>query len=283
MNRCWFMTLFSLGMMAFLHPAPGAHAQYYGGGFNGGGFGGGGFGGGGFGGGGFNGGGMGSFAPPHSIGGYYPVPYSTIFPGYVGNGYNAGPWGAGPVNWGGGVNGGNVGVPFNGSWNSPPMMIQGDGRGAAGMGGYSTGSPNMGGAGYLVPGNAGVAASSTGSPSPQVIHTGEEIKLVCPKAATGTLAYSLNGNPFTIQPGYSQNFRDDRTWKLEFRRGAEGSDLVTYTLRPGLYHFALGAEGWELRQVVKVQPGDLPPAPQPTPIPAPVPIPATTTRRQPTT
>jgi hypothetical protein len=213
-----------------------AQAQFYGGGFNGGGF---------------NSSGMGSFAPPHSIGGYYPMPYSTIFPGYRGGYgypgfYGYGP-GYGPYGYGG---------------------YGAAGYGYAGPGGYS---------GYGMPAAINTVQQSPTfiqsqtvvvPTSPTLVHTGEEIKLICPKTATGPLNYTLNGTLYTIQPGYSQNFRDDRTWKLEFQRNGQGSALVSYTLKAGTYRFGNGLEGWELRQVVSTQPTDLPRAPQPTPLPA---------------
>lgn len=192
--------------------------------------------GGGFGGGFYgNGSSMGGFAPPNSIGGYYPIPYSTIFPGVRGGygygypGFYGGPGfgGYGPYGYGGY---GYGGMPQANVVQQAPTMIQ----------------------------SQTVIVPST----PQVAHTGEIIKLICPKAATGQLTYSLNGAPYTIQPGFSQTFRDDRTWKLEFQRGGEGSTVVGYTLKPGTYKFGVGAEGWELRQVVN----ELPPAPQPTPL-----------------
>ena len=112
---------------------------------------------------------------------------------------------------------------------------------------------------------------------PPSTRTGATIKLVCPKTAGGPLSYSLNGNIYTIQPGYSQSFRDDRAWTLEFRQGGDGSEAVRYTLKPGTYNFAVGAKGWELRQPVIAPASDLPPAPIPelttTPSPTPTPLP----------
>jgi hypothetical protein len=211
--------------------ASGAEAQFYGGGFGG--------------------SAMGGFAPPHSIGGYYPIPYSTIFPGVRGGYGNPGYYG-----YGGGFG------PYQ--------------YGGYGYGGY--GYPGNGYAGYGMSPAMNMMQQSPQTiiqsqtvvmpTTPTLSHTGEEIKLVCPKTATGPLSYSLNGTPYTIQPGYSQNFRDDRTWKLEFQRNGQGSQVVAYTLKAGSYRFGNGAEGWDLRQVVGTQPGDLPPAPQPTPLPS---------------
>lgn len=245
-----FSLVIALGIGLVLGGTVPAGAQFYGGYYGGLGYGAGlGYGGFGYGG----GTSMGGFAPPHSIGGYYPVPYSTIFPGYVGNGYNPGYFGAGPMTLGPYGNGGYGYVGSNG------------------VGGYDAYGRIIQPTPTLVP---TPDFSSLATPTnQQVIHSGAPIKLVCPKAAAGSLTYTLNGKAFTIQPGYSQSFRDDRNWKLEFRRGDERSEVVGYTLKPGTFNFALGDNGWELRQVVNVPTGELPPAPQPAPIPASTPTP----------
>ncbi len=122
----------------------------------------------------------------------------------------------------------------------------------------------------------GLSNLSSASPTPST-RTGANIKLVCPKTAGGPLTYALNGHLYTIQPGYSQNFRDDRVWTLEFKQGGDGSEAVRYTLKPGTYNFAVGASGWELRQPVTAPTSDLPPAPIPelttTPSSTPTPLP----------
>lgn len=97
------------------------------------------------------------------------------------------------------------------------------------------------------------------------------IKLVCPKTASGALSYALNGHPFTIEPGYSQTFREDRVWNLEFKRGGEGSEVARYSLKAGTYTFAVGAKGWELQQQNSPVSSELPPAPLPDPSLGPVP------------
>ena len=245
--RFVFALLFVAGCLA---AASTAEAQVYGGGgFFGGGFG--------FyqnGYGNFGGSNMSSFAPPHSIGGYYPTPYSTIFPGYVGNGFNASPWGAGPMSAG---PYGNGGYGYGGAYRA-------DGYDAYGR-------PPV----YVPGGNSSVTTLRPAAPATTSVYSGSPIKLICPKVATGTLNYSLNGAAFTIQPGFSQSFREDRNWKLEFRRGGDGSELVTYTLKSGTYNFAVGPAGWELRQVVPVSTNPLPPAPEPAPLPSSTPGPAT--------
>jgi hypothetical protein len=91
------------------------------------------------------------------------------------------------------------------------------------------------------------------------------IKLSCPKTAPGELSYSLNGHLYTIQPGYSQSFRDDRVWTLEFKRGGDGSEIARYPLKAGTYSFVLGSNGWEIQQgtVPSAVTTDIPPAPLP--------------------
>lgn len=100
-----------------------------------------------------------------------------------------------------------------------------------------------------------------------------QIKLSCPKTAPGELSYSLNGNIYTIKPGYSQTFPEDREWTIEFKRGGDGSETVRYALKAGTYKFAAGPEGWDLQQpgVTAAPPTlDVPPAPIPeAPLPAP--------------
>lgn len=96
------------------------------------------------------------------------------------------------------------------------------------------------------------------------------IKLVCPKTAGGPLSYSLNGHVYTIQPGYAQTFRDDRPWKLEFKRAGDESEVASYSLKAGTYSFVAGASGWELQQgSPSTTSSDLPPAPLPDVSPSP--------------
>lgn len=109
---------------------------------------------------------------------------------------------------------------------------------------------------------------------------GGTIKLSCPKSAPGGLSYSLNGNFYTIQPGYSQTIKNDRAWTLEFKRGGDGSETVRFPLNAGTYTFAMGADGWDIQQGGQVAPAaDIPPAPipdlsaDPTPALPPTPLP----------
>lgn len=105
-------------------------------------------------------------------------------------------------------------------------------------------------------------------PSPTVAN----IKLSCPKSAPGPLSYSLNGHVYTIKPGYSQTFPNDRNWTIEFKRGDDVSEVASYPLSTGIYTFVAGENGWDLQQpgAPTPTPLELPPAPIP---PAPVPAP----------
>ena len=56
--------------------------------------------------------------------------------------------------------------------------------------------------------------------------SGGPIKIVNPAKNGVTLNYTLDGNAFTIPPGYSQDLREDRAWVIEFSRGELGSDAI---------------------------------------------------------
>lgn len=122
---------------------------------------------------------------------------------------------------------------------------------------------------------SGSAVPSTRSPSripPVPASAVGDIKLSCPKSAPGNLTCKLNGHPYTIRPGYSQTFANDREWIIEFRRRGDGSEMLSYTLNAGLYVFTSGSNGWDLEEpgATTTQPIELPPAPlPPPPLPAP--------------
>jgi hypothetical protein len=88
--------------------------------------------------------------------------------------------------------------------------------------------------------------------------SGGPIKIVNPAKNGVTLNYTLDGNAFTIPPGYSQELREDRAWVIEFSRGTN-LDQTRYGLQSGVYTFAGTDQGWELYrgefpQVVATQP-----------------------------
>lgn len=103
-----------------------------------------------------------------------------------------------------------------------------------------------------------------------------DIQLVNPKESTATLSYALNGTSYTIKPGYSQAFPDDRVWTIEFLRGGSGSLPVKYDLRAGTYLFTIDENGWDLKRFT---PAPIPellttPTPVATPVPSPPPSPS---------
>ena len=75
--------------------------------------------------------------------------------------------------------------------------------------------------------------------------SGAPISIVNPATNTKTLSYSLGGTAFTIPPGYSQNFHEDRAWAIRFSPG-DNRDAVQYRLHTGLYTFTSTDHGWEL-------------------------------------
>lgn len=118
------------------------------------------------------------------------------------------------------------------------------------------------------------------------------ITLMFPKDSSIPMSYVLNGTVYSIKPGYSQTFLDDRPWTIEFLRGGSGSLPMRYELKAGTYQFVADENGWDLKAVPLVtgsqpsatgsQMAPLPPVPpEPTPIstvtpdivPAPVPSP----------
>jgi hypothetical protein len=58
--------------------------------------------------------------------------------------------------------------------------------------------------------------------------------------ATGSQSWN-----YTIAPGKSQAFPEDRAWQVTYDRGA-GHGQQTYQLRSGQYKFRQGPRGWEL-------------------------------------
>ncbi len=101
-----------------------------------------------------------------------------------------------------------------------------------------------------------------------------EIRLICPKESSGPVTYALNGTAYTIKPGYSQTFPDDRVWTVELLRGGNGSQPIRYDLRAGNYRFTADENGWDLKQLPAANAAELPPSPTPELPPAPAPIPS---------
>ena len=75
--------------------------------------------------------------------------------------------------------------------------------------------------------------------------SGGPIRIVNPAKNGVTVNYTLDGNAFTIPPGYSQDLREDRAWVIEFSRGTN-LDQTQYGLTSGVYTFARTDHGVEL-------------------------------------
>jgi hypothetical protein len=90
--------------------------------------------------------------------------------------------------------------------------------------------------------------------------SGGPIKIVNPAESGVTLSYSLDGSDFTMAPGSSQEFQEDRAWAIQFSRGA-GLDQARYGLQSGVYTFGRTDRGVELYRSEFAQTGPPPPAP----------------------
>jgi hypothetical protein len=82
--------------------------------------------------------------------------------------------------------------------------------------------------------------------------SGLPIKIINPPANGVALNYALQGAPYTIAPGYSQDLVHDRSWVIEFSRGGNFGQ-ARYGLEPGTYSFAHTDHGWDLYRVPAVQ------------------------------
>lgn len=112
----------------------------------------------------------------------------------------------------------------------------------------------------VVPSNAVPYAMPVGVAS----YTGT-VKIVNPSDSGGEVSYTLNGTPYSIQPGYSQTIQNDRLWTVAFGSGGAAGN-VRYSLQPGLYKFKVTDAGWNLfksQEQSNVASNPLPPAPEP--------------------
>ena len=83
------------------------------------------------------------------------------------------------------------------------------------------------------------------NPAPEANFSGGPIRITNSATNKVTLNYTLDGNAYTIAPGYSQELREDRAWVIQFSRGAN-LDQAQYGLQSGLYSFTSTNHGWEL-------------------------------------
>lgn len=129
-------------------------------------------------------------------------------------------------------------------------------------------------------GRRNLAPSSIRSPE-----NSGNITLTYPQDSSIPMSYVLNGTVYSIKPGYSQTFLDDRPWTIEFLRGGSGSLPMRYELKAGTYQFAADENGWDLKAVRPATGSQMAPLPAvpPSPpieskavpaiVPAPVPSP----------
>jgi hypothetical protein len=75
--------------------------------------------------------------------------------------------------------------------------------------------------------------------------SGGPITITNPATNGVSLSYTLDGVAYTIAPGYSQDFREDRAWVVQFSRGGN-MDQARYGLTSGVYSFTSTEHGWEL-------------------------------------
>ncbi|MGO9110977.1 MAG: hypothetical protein ACLP9L_17280 [Thermoguttaceae bacterium] len=112
----------------------------------------------------------------------------------------------------------------------------GQGKGHPGGGQQGTGSTGTDREAGSNPGpTADAAAKFSGGP----------ITITNPATNHATVSYTLDGNAYTIPPGYSQDVREDRAWAIQFSRGTNLGQ-ARYALQSGLYSFTSTDHGWEL-------------------------------------
>ena len=80
---------------------------------------------------------------------------------------------------------------------------------------------------------------------PIINFSGAPIKIVNPLGNRVALSYTLNGMTYTIQPGFSQEFAEDRDWAIDFSRGPNLGEAL-YGCTPVCINFAPEGGGWEL-------------------------------------
>jgi hypothetical protein len=84
---------------------------------------------------------------------------------------------------------------------------------------------------------------------PAVVYSQLPITISMPDGEAGLCAYILgdgsNAWNYSIAPGKSQSFKEDRAWTVRYDRG-NGYGEQMYRLKPGHYKFRQSARGWEL-------------------------------------
>jgi len=128
--------------------------------------------------------------------------------------------------------------------------------------GYSHQYPGYG-SNYYYGDSYSVARPIVENPAPGPAFSGGPILVTNPSTNNATLNYTLNGHPYTIAPGQTQELREDRAWVIEFSRG-QGHGGARYQLGVGRYAFAPTEVGWELhRYPLETAASPVAPAPPP--------------------
>jgi hypothetical protein len=104
--------------------------------------------------------------------------------------------------------------------------------------------------------------------APRVVYSNQPIKISMPEGEPGMCAYVLSSAGqswnYTMAPGKSQLFNEDRAWTITYDRG-NGYGEQTYGLKPGHYRFRQSSRGWELYRSESMD--SAPPVPQAPPPP----------------
>ena len=83
----------------------------------------------------------------------------------------------------------------------------------------------------------------------RVTYSNLPITIGMPAGEPGMCSYVLSSGQgtwnYTMSPGKSQTFNEDRAWKVTFDRG-NGYGEQSYNLKPGYYRFRQSSRGWEL-------------------------------------
>lgn len=71
------------------------------------------------------------------------------------------------------------------------------------------------------------------------------VRIVNPAATQTTLGFAINGQPYSLEAGQTQDVTLPENPVIEFDRGS-GNDTGRYSLSEGEYRFASTPQGWEL-------------------------------------
>lgn len=174
--------------------------------------------------------------------GLFLLPCGAAYGAHPGGGGGGGGWGGSGHSggWGGGGWGGHGwgGGYYGGGWAGP------------GYNGYYY-QPDYGTYSTYQPDNSNPAQAYTVQspiqPNPQPAGSGAPIKIVNPASNSATLSYTLDGRPYSIPPGSSQDLVLDHPWVIEFNRGGSFG-TGQYSLESAVYTFTATNHGWELFQ-----------------------------------